>query len=179
MPEAVVNHSNLPESVEIGSFKVASGEYMKPMLRMFFARNAVWFVLPLLLTMAPAVYHADVRWAIVGLMLVFMVFPMAMVLIYINYALTLEVRWSLMEKTMVVDGEGLHLTFTDSRMRPRHIPWSEITQISRDKTAFYLHLKVRRYNFVMIPCVVLESQGVSPSWFTRFLTAHMSASFKQ
>ncbi len=162
-----MSETKLPVSVTIGPFRVEAGQYVRPMLRMFFGRNWMWFALPLLAAGATAICTADVRWAIVGLILLFMVFPMIMVLIYINYALTLEVRWSLMEKTMHIDGDGVHMSFADARMRDRSISWNDISSITRDRNAFYLHLKVRRFNYVMIPCSALIESEITEQYFTQ------------
>ncbi len=148
------------ETIEIRDFAVSAGEYQRVMWRMYFGRNWWWMVLPLVLCAVLAAVMADVRWLLAGLMLLFMVFPMLLVLVYIRYALTLEVRWSLMEKTAVMDREGIHLTFTDARMKPRTIAWGEVSAVTRDSQAMCFHLRVRRYNFLMLPIETLVGQQV-------------------
>ena len=148
-------------SIKLENIKVESGQYMRPLWQMYFRRNWPWFLLPLVVCGIGGLLMHDVRWLVVGLMLVFMVFPMLMILIYINYALTLEVRWSLMEKTVEIDKEGLHLTFTDQRMKSRNIAWHDIKMVTRDDRYYYFHLRVRPYNFLLIPRESLVSQGVN------------------
>ena len=147
-------------AITLEHIKVNSGEYMRPLWTMYFKRNWMWFMLPLLACGVAGMLH-DVRWFIVGLMILFMFFPMFMVLIYLNYALTLEVRWSLMEKTVTMDETGLHLSFTDSRMKPRLIAWNGIKKVTHDDKYYYFHLVVRRYNYLMVPREQIVSQGVN------------------
>ena len=161
--------AKIPISIYLEPFKVTSSEYMRPMILMFFRRNWWWFILPVAVTIALMVLLNDVRWLIVGLMLVFMVFPMILALIYFNYALTIVVRWSLMEKSILLDDEGLHLDFVDKRMRPRTISWRDIASVTRDDKAYYFNLTVRRYTFVLIPCNVIIAQGVTEQMFKDFI----------
>lgn len=164
-------------SINLKPFAVSSGQYMRPMLRMYFGRNWWWFVVPIFITLGLMLFLHDTRWLIVCLMLIFMVFPMVLILIYFNYALTLEVRWSIMDKSMLLDDTGLHLTFTDKRMHPRDITWSDISSITRDRNAFYFHLKVRRYNYVMIPCSVLAENGITEHDFSQWIKRQFNAQF--
>ena len=163
--------------INLQPFAVSSGQYIRPMLRMYFGRNWWWFVVPILVILGLMLVMHDARWLIVCLMLIFMVFPMILILIYFNYALTLEVRWSLMEKSMIIDEEGLHLSFTDKRMHQRDIAWSDISNITRDRNAFYFHLKVRRFNYLMIPCSVLLENEISDYEFALFVKEHFKAQF--
>ncbi|MBO7608987.1 MAG: hypothetical protein J6S96_02130 [Muribaculaceae bacterium] len=165
------------EALHIKPFAVTSGQYMRPMLRMFFGRNWWWFVVPILIMLGLMSVLHDARWLIVCLMLIFMIFPMILILIYFNYALTLEVRWSIMEKAMMIDDKGLHLTFSDERMHSRDIAWSDISSITRDRNAFYFHLNVRRYNYVMLPCSVLADNGISEHDFSEKVKTWFNAQF--
>lgn len=165
------------KSIHIDSFSVSSQQYMRPMLRMYFGRNWWWFVIPILITLGLMFVFHDERWLIVCLMLIFMIFPMILVLIYFNYALTLEVRWSIMEKTITINDDGMHLIFTDQRMRSRDISWREISSITRDNNAFYFHLKVRRYNYVMIPCEVLEKNEINEYDFSQCVKSLFNAQY--
>lgn len=156
-------------SYTIENFRVESGQYVRPMMRMFFGRNWPWFILPLVACAIIGAITKDFRWLIVGLMLVFMVFPMVVALIYFSYALTLETRWSLMEKTATFDKDGIGLTFVDSRMKARHIKWTDITHVTRNKDAYFFHLKVRRYNFLMIPRTALQTESINESDWVAFI----------
>ncbi|MBR6284537.1 MAG: hypothetical protein IKR25_09625 [Muribaculaceae bacterium] len=146
--------------IEIRDFKVDAGDYQRVMWRLFFGRHWPWFALPVAACGGVAALQSDVRWLLAALMLLCLVFPMVLVLVYINYALTLEVRWSLMEKTAVFDNQGIHLTFTDQRMKPRTIGWGDIASATRDRRALYFHLRVRRFNFFVLPLDALARQGI-------------------
>lgn len=149
--------------IVIRDFRVGAGDYQRMMWRLFFGRWWPWLVLPLAAAAAMLLAGVDVRWLLAALMLVCLAFPMILVLVYINYALTIEARWSLMEKTARLDTSGIHLTFTDERMRPRTIRWADVTHITRDSRAYYLHLRARRYTFLAIPSAALTNQHINQS----------------
>lgn len=159
---------------EIRDFKVEAGDYQRVMWRQFFGRQWPWFALPVAACAAMAAIFADVRWLLAALMSVCLVGPMVLVLIYINYALTLEVRWSLMNKTAIIDQSGINLTFDHERMRPTTIAWSDIASVTRDGMAIYFNLKVRRYNFLMIPRRVLDEQGIDEAVFIKYVSRQLA-----
>ena len=80
----------------------------------------------------------------------------------------------------MIDDKGLHLTFSDEKMHSRDIAWSDISSITRDRNAFYFHLKVRRDNYVMLPCSVLTDNGIVEHDFSEkvktWFNAQLSAS---
>ena len=158
---------------EIRDFKVEAGDYQRVMWRQFFGRQWPWFALPVGACAVMAAVLADVRWLLAALMVTCLLAPMALVLVYINYALTLEVRWSLMSKTAVIDQNGIHLTFDHERMRPTTIAWSDVASATRDEKAIYLNLKVRRYNFLMIPRRVFDDQGVNEAAFIKYVSRQL------
>ena len=73
---------------------VTSSQYLRQLSLMYLRSRLPWLVAPLLLCSALSAWMSDVRWAVVGLMLLFIVIPMVLALAYINYALSAEARWS-------------------------------------------------------------------------------------
>ena len=76
--------------MKLESVKADSSRYLSLLARMFFASNAVWLALPLLV--GAGLSLLDVRWLIVSLMLVFIAVPMLLALCYIYYGLSEEAR---------------------------------------------------------------------------------------
>lgn len=140
---------------------------------MFLRHQWLWLVLPLLLCVGLAITIHDVRWAIVGLMILFIVIPMLLALAYFNYALSMEARWSLLEKAITVREDGLLLQFTDERMHDHLIRWDEVSGIAVGGECFLMMLKVRRYTFVMIPFSVVEDAQLPIQQFASLLGKHI------
>ncbi|MBQ4367147.1 MAG: hypothetical protein II786_03585 [Muribaculaceae bacterium] len=155
--------------MKLEGIKVSSSEYLGRLSAQFFAANGVWLALPLLVGFVLA--FQDIRWLIVTLMLLFVAFPMLLSLCYINYALSMEARWSLMEKDITLETAGLLLQFADERMHDRLIAWREVSRVVVDNDYVMLMLKVRRFTFLLIPrssiadpsIIVALRQGVADS----------------
>jgi len=139
---------------------VTSSQYLRQLSLMYLRSRLPWLVAPLLLCSALSAWMSDVRWAVVGLMLLFIVIPMVLALAYINYALSAEARWSLLNKTLTLTNEGIALHFEDNLMHDRVIPWSDVTGVALGGDAFLVMLRVRRFTFVMIPFDAVEQAGI-------------------
>ncbi len=149
--------------IVIRDFRVDADAYQRVMWRLFFGRQWPWFALPLVAGGALAAALADVRWLLVALMLACMAYPLVLALLHIYYALTPEARWSLLTKTATFSDAGVRLDFDDRRLLPRTIAWADIAAATRDRRAIYLHLRVRRYTFVMLPLQALADQHIDES----------------
>lgn len=157
----------------IRDFKVESGVYLRLLSKMYFARNWWWYLLPLLVCGACGWAMSDARWLIVALMVAFVMYPMLLALIYINYAFIAEARWNVMEKTAVVDDEGIRLTFTHERMKPHLIAWRDISHVERDARHIYFHLRTRKYTFLILPCNILPQQDIYETQLLRHVKNRM------
>ena len=151
------------------AFSVPTSHYLRQLGRLYLLDRWPWLLAPLLLCGILAAALSDVRWAVVGLMLLFMVIPMVLSLAYINYALSMEARWSVLSKSLTIDDSGFHLNFEDERMHDRLIPWHEISGIKVGGEAFLVMLMVRRYTFLMIPFTIIEQNGIPIQQFARQL----------
>lgn len=141
--------------------KVTSAQYLAQLGRMYLRDRWPWLVAPLLLCAALSVCLGDVRWAVVGLMMLFIVIPMVLAMAYVNYALSAEARWSLMDKQLTVKDDGIAMHFDDERMHDHFVSWSEVAAVKVGGESFLLMLQVRRYTFVMIPFSAIEQAGIS------------------
>ena len=150
-------------------YRVAASDYLRQLARMYFRARWPWLVAPLLVCGALAVWLADVRWFIVAMMVLFVAIPMVLSLAYINYALSMEARWSLLEKSLTLTDDGILLQFTDERMHDRLIRWNEVSGIKVAGESFLVMLNVRRFTFLMIPFTVIEQSSIPLKQFAQRL----------
>lgn len=129
---------------------------MRHLCAMFVADNWLWMVLPVALCAVLAVW-VDVRFVIVALMVLLIILPMVLALLYIYYGLSPEARWSIMEKTLTLNEQGLTLDFIDERMKKHAIRWDDVQHIIEKEDVVMLMLKGgRRYTSLMLPASVVD-----------------------
>ena len=130
---------------------------MRCLCGMFVAENWLWMALPLAVCAVLAIW-IDVRFIIVGLMVLTIVLPMVLALLYFYYGFSPEARWSIMEKQVDLDNDGLTLTFSDERMKKHIIPWDNVRDIIETDGVWMLMLSGgRRYT-----CLMLPSSAINP-----------------
>lgn len=135
---------------------VSSGTYMRHLCAMFLADNWLWMVAPLALCAVFAVW-IDARFIIVAMMVLFIIMPMLLALLYFYYGFSPEARWSIMEKTVTLDENGITLDFTDDRMKKHAIRWDDVHYIIEKDDAVMLMLNGgRRYTCLMLPASVVN-----------------------
>ena len=122
---------------------------------MFLADNWLWMVLPVAICGLLAIF-IDVRFIIVALMVLFVILPMVLSLLYFYYGLSVEARWSIMEKTATIDGTGITLDFTDERMKKHVIPRDDVRCIIEKSDALMIMLRGKRYTCLMLPASVVN-----------------------
>ncbi len=136
--------------MSVENCNVTAGCYMQQLCYMFLADNWLWMLLPVALCGVMAVF-IDVRFIIVAMMVLFIVLPMLLALLFFYYGLSLEARWSIMEKSARIDNEGITLSFTDERMKKHVIPAEDVLQIIEKKNVLILMLRGKRYTCLMFP----------------------------
>ena len=137
--------------MKIENCRVSSGTYMRHLCNIFLADNWLWMVAPVAICAMLAIWM-DVRFVIVGLMVLFIVLPMILALLYFYYGLSPEAQWSIMEKQTDLDNDGLTLTFSDERMKKHVIPWDNVRYIIEKDDVWMLMLGGgRRYTCLMLP----------------------------
>jgi hypothetical protein len=128
---------------------------MRQLCYMFLADNWLWMVLPVAVCGILAIF-IDVRFVIVAMMVLFIVLPMVLALLFFYYGLSPEARWSIMEKSLDVDENGITLDFTDERMKKHVIPKDGVRSIIEKDDVLILMLNGRRYTCLMIPASVVN-----------------------
>lgn len=141
--------------MRIGECRVSSGTYMRQVFFLFLADNWLWMVMPVAVCAVLALW-IDVRFAIVAMMVLFIVLPMVLALLYFYYGLSPEARWSIMDKTIDVQQDGLHLCFADERMQKHVIRWDDVRSIIEKDDVVMLMLSGKRYSCLMLPASVVD-----------------------
>ena len=123
---------------------------------MFLADYWLWMAMPLAVCAILAIW-IDVRFIIVAMMVLFIIMPMVLALLYFYYGFSPEARWSIMEKTVTLDENGITLDFTDERMKKHAIHWDDVHYIIEKDDAVMLMLNGgRRYTCLMLPTSVVN-----------------------
>ena len=127
-------------------FAISSAIYTKLVFRGYFARYWWLYALPLTALIILTFYNINFLYTI--LILCFIVFPMALIMVYFWYLLTGEIRWSILEKEMAISDSGIMLTFEDST---KELQWNEFSGFSTTGKYLLLKFKVRRFTYFVIP----------------------------
>ena len=136
--------------------RVTAGAYMRRLCSIFLADNWLWMVAPVAICVMLAIWM-DVRFIIVALMILLIVLPMILALLYFYYGLSPEAQWSIMDKQVDLDNDGLTLTFNDERMKKHVIPWDNVHNIIEKDDVWMLMLGGgRRYTCLMLPTSTID-----------------------
>lgn len=136
-------------SVILKHCKVTAGRYAKVVMLRFLGHCWMWLALPAALCCMLATLR--IEWLVVAVMWAFVAVPMLMPLVYLNYMLTPETRWSLMPKTVVIDNGGIRMDF-DGGAYPgvKTIAWNEVAMCEQHGSELIFTLKVRKFQYLLI-----------------------------
>lgn len=134
----------------INNCSVAADSYIRHLGMLFLADYWLYMVAPVALCAVLAIW-IDVRFIIIALMLLLMEIPMLLALLYFYYGLSPEARWSIMEKEVTIDSQGIDLSFVDERMKKHVIRWDDVRYIIEKDDVLMLMLNGRRYTCLMLP----------------------------
>ena len=121
---------------------------MSILYRLFLVRW--WWLLLLPVAVCLGLIAVDTRFAFVSLIVAMAMIIVSFPVLY-YFALTQESRWSILEKTVTITGEGLQLDFTSEKMRQHIILWGEIASSTVLSHCYVLRFKKNRYTFFAIP----------------------------
>ena len=127
-------------------FAISSAIYTKLVFRGYFARYWWLYALPLSILIILTFYNINFLYTI--LILCFIVYPMALIMVYFWYLLTGEIRWSILEKEMAISDSGIMLTFEGFT---KELQWDEFSGFSTTGKYLLLKFKVRRFTYFVIP----------------------------
>ena len=131
--------------------RVSPMHYFGRLLRTWFYRNWSWLVLMVVLLVVLSVHNP--LFIYVGLMLVFLVFPLILYYLWFAYALHPDCRASILSKQVTLSDHGIVCTFDDERTET--IAWNRVTDVlyTPREIVFYLS----KYVFFILPCDSFES----------------------
>lgn len=135
---------------------LSASDYAKIVFANFLAANWLWFVLPLLFLIGLAT--VDARFLLVAAMALMAAVPMVMAIVFFNYMLTVETRYSIADKEVQVSEQGIALTFADAKMQPRLLPWTDFKAAYRKGACILIVMCVRRYQYFAIPLHAVPDQ---------------------
>ncbi len=134
-----------------GSCKVTGTQYFKALLTDIMKE---WWSLPLLAVILLSVATAyDLRFGIVLLMLIFIIFPFVLFFLYYNYALRPECFYSVVEKCVTIDADGMRCEYNNEERLI--LLWSSVRRITAQREAFLFYTS--RYSFFYLPYTAFES----------------------
>lgn len=147
--------------IRTGEFTTTSGQYLSALLGLWLPRYWVMPVVPVLVCVALGLWLDDWRWLLVGLMLIFIVIPMAMSFLYTYYMLTPEARRAVTPKRVEIEaGSHITLLYVPEEMAPERIDKAAIRSVRYRREYLMYELATPRLQFVMIPYSALPA-GVS------------------
>ena len=127
-------------------FAISSAIYTKLVFRAYFARYWWLYALPLSILIILTFYNINFLYTI--LILCFIVYPMALIMVYFWYLLTGEIRWSILNKEMAISDSGIMLTFEGFT---KELQWDEFSGFTTTGKYMLLKFKVRRFTYFVIP----------------------------
>lgn len=105
----------------------------------------------------------------VGLIILFLVFPMIISYLWFAYALHPDCRMSILSKTVEINKNGLSCTFDDGRTES--IVWERITRIRYTSTDIIFHLS--NYIFFILPYNSFKSNDDLEYFLKNFLALNI------
>lgn len=147
-------------------FAISSAIYTKLVFRGYFARYWWLYALPLTALIILTFYNINFLYTI--LILCFIVYPMALIMVYFWYLLTGEIRWSILEKEMAISDSGIMLTFEGFT---KELQWDEFSGFSTTGKYLLLKFKVRRFTYFVIPFDVFADKEQLRQ-FVKMLNSH-------
>lgn len=148
---------------------ITASEYSKLLFSIFWSNNWFWFVLPVVLFAALGML--DWRYFVVALMALLVVIPMVMALVYFYYMLTVETRWSIVEKTVTASNDGLLLDFGQGKTAL--VGWKMVSGVYAKGSYVLVQLNVRRYQYLVLPRGAFAGQDDICS-FARVVTGNLN-----
>lgn len=147
--------------------RIESSTYTAILRRKYLRRN--WWWLALYAAVCVTMSFFDIRLMIAGLLLLVVVLPMLLALIYFNYALVQESRWSILQKSIAVSADAMTMTFEHPKMSPVTVRWADIEGYEVSQHCLVLDLDSRRYRFVAIPIAAFSNDETRLRQFLSYL----------
>ena len=152
------------KALKIEGVRVNPGEYIGYVFRRYAMRY--WWVAALPIVACLCLAAVNVNFLLVALMLAFVAVPLLLTMVYIKYGLTLESRWSILEKDMELCDNGIALTFEDEKLPHHLLKWEEFEGFRVNRKGIVLHFK-KPFRYFMIPASSLADTASAQECITR------------
>ncbi|MGM9803662.1 MAG: YcxB family protein [Muribaculaceae bacterium] len=134
------------------TFSVTSGKYVSTVFHDFMKHFWWAFLLPIVVCFSLAGVHTG--FVFLALTLIFIVYPMALSFVYFANCMVIEIRWSMLSKTMELANEGVLLRFENGS---HLIKWDEIGGYRAKRNHLIINLNHRRYCYFFVPYEAFNS----------------------
>ena len=134
---------------------ISSGTYLSILWRLFLKRRWWWLALPVVVCLA--LIAVDTRFAYVALIVAMATLMIALPLVY-YYGLTQESRWSILEKTVAINDDGIQLDFTDEKMSSHLVKWNDISGTTSLNGCLVIKFKKNNYTLLAIPIAAFSTE---------------------
>lgn len=139
--------------IETGPFSITGGQFAR-MLMSWHLRK-MWWAYACPVTLCAGASFADIRFLLVALMMVFIMAPMALFFVYINYGFDAVNRYNVLHKRLIANAnDGIRLIIDDEYGLKNPVidfAWNEVERRRTDAGCMVLVLRAVRYRFIAIP----------------------------
>lgn len=140
-------------TIELQEFSIPQGTFARILLLRHLHRT--WWIYAMPVAACAALAFLDVRFLLVALMVVFIMIPMALLLVYINHGLDPVNRYNIMRKSLTADADKLTMAINEEYgLKNKNVTfnWNEIDSRHRISShCLLLNLRTARHRFIAIP----------------------------
>lgn len=145
-------------------FAIQSKAYLNRLAVLWLSDRWMWLVLPVIAVIAWALF--DIRAIYVGLILIFLLYPMALTLVWFDYALSPQSIRAVTSKRLTVSDQGLRFEFLpkseDQRpLEPVSYSWDDIISAEISSKSIFIVVGPRLDDRIEIPFEVLTDRQSS------------------
>lgn len=142
-------------------FRSEPRSYMRGLALAWLSGHWAWFAIPLAAVAVWCVY--DVRAVYVGLILIFILFPMALSFVWFNYAFSLQSRRAISPKTVSFTEQGFEVRYVAiaegvEPLTPQTVGWGDIRSVEQGPKRLVLKLGDRLDDRLEIPNDAFENE---------------------
>lgn len=145
-------------------FAIQSKAYLNRLAVLWLSDRWMWLVLPVIAVIAWALF--DIRAIYVGLILIFLLYPMALTLVWFDYALSPQSMRAVTPKRLTVSDRGLHFEFLPKSedqqpLEPVSYSWDDIISAEISSKSIFIVIGPRLDDRIEIPFDVLTERQSS------------------
>lgn len=145
-------------------FAIPSKAYLNRLALLWLSDRWMWLVMPVIAIIAWALF--DIRAIYVGLILIFLLYPMALTLVWFDYALSPQSIRAVTPKRLTVSDHGLRFEFLpkteDQRpLDPVSYTWDDIISAEISAKSVFIVIGPRLDDRIEIPFDVLTDRQSS------------------